>query len=258
MVDPAGLDHFVFSAISSPQTAGTPFSITVTAEDAYGNMVKSYTGTPFLKYSAGSISPATMNAFVNGVGSTAVTVSTAGQSVTITATDGIHTGTSNSFTVTAASTPTPTPIPTRSPTPSPTPAHTPTSTPTPTPKPSPTSTGTPIPESTPTPIPTATPTPSATTSPAPLLGLVLPAIAALAIILILTLIAIRRRRRKPVSKFPEVVNLRNIIEKIKNLEAEKKKLLLEIEELQKVADAKTAALESEVSALRDETKHKFS
>ena len=49
-------------------------------------------------------------------------------------------------------------------------------------------------------------------------------------------------------------SLKGRIEKIKNLEAEKKNLLLEIEELQKVADAKTAALESEVSILRDEIK----
>jgi len=49
-------------------------------------------------------------------------------------------------------------------------------------------------------------------------------------------------------------SLKGRIEKIKNLEAEKKKLLLEIAELQKVADAKTAALESEVSILRDEIK----
>ena len=49
-------------------------------------------------------------------------------------------------------------------------------------------------------------------------------------------------------------NLKNTIEKIKNLEAEKKKLLLEIEELQKIADTKATALESEVDALRDEIK----
>jgi len=49
-------------------------------------------------------------------------------------------------------------------------------------------------------------------------------------------------------------SVKGTIEKMKNLEAEKKKLLLEIEELQKVADAKTAALESEVSTLRDEIK----
>ena len=49
-------------------------------------------------------------------------------------------------------------------------------------------------------------------------------------------------------------SLKNTIEKIKSLEAEKKDLLLEMEELQKTADAKATALESEVGALRDEIK----
>ena len=49
-------------------------------------------------------------------------------------------------------------------------------------------------------------------------------------------------------------SLKNTIEKIKNLEDEKKSLLLEIGELQKTADAKATALESEVGALRDEIK----
>jgi hypothetical protein len=97
-VNPAGLDHFVFNTIAA-QTAGVGFSITVTAKDAYGNSVTGYAGSPSLSYSAGSISPGTMNVFVNGVGSTTVTVTTAGSSVTITATDGSHSGASNSFTV---------------------------------------------------------------------------------------------------------------------------------------------------------------
>ena len=261
-VIPASLDHFIFNTVAT-QTAGTPFIITVTAKDAYGNTVTSYTGTPSLKYSAGSISPITMNAFVSGIGSTSVTVTTAGSDVTITATDGIHTGMSNSFTMTTGPTPTPTPTP--KPTPTPTPKPTPTPTPKPTPTPtaspssfptsspipaststptatsSPTSTATPIPVSTPTPIPTATQTPSAKTPPAPVLGLALPAIVTVAIILILTLIALRRRRRKPVNKLPETVSLRNTIEKIKNLEEEKKNLLLEVEKLKKKAKAKATA-----------------
>ena len=48
--------------------------------------------------------------------------------------------------------------------------------------------------------------------------------------------------------------LRDTIEKLKNLESEKKSLLLEVEELKKVADARVAALESEVNALREEVK----
>ena len=49
-------------------------------------------------------------------------------------------------------------------------------------------------------------------------------------------------------------SLKNTIEKIKTLEAEKKNLLVEIEGLKKIADAKAVALESEVGALRDEVK----
>jgi hypothetical protein len=131
-VDSAALDHFTFSTISS-QTAGSTFSITVTVEDMYGNNVTDYTGTPSLTYSAGSISPSTMNAFVNGVGSTSVRVTGTGLSVTITATDGAHSGISNSFWVTNE----PTPIPTSTPHPTSTPQPTTTPAPTPTPTTSP-------------------------------------------------------------------------------------------------------------------------
>jgi CHASE3 domain sensor protein len=49
-------------------------------------------------------------------------------------------------------------------------------------------------------------------------------------------------------------SLKDTIEKIRNLETEKKSLLLEIEELEKMADAKATALESEIAALREEAK----
>ncbi|MGD0204415.1 MAG: hypothetical protein ABSC20_10990 [Candidatus Bathyarchaeia archaeon] len=52
----------------------------------------------------------------------------------------------------------------------------------------------------------------------------------------------------------EMSSLKNTIEKLKNLRAEEKKLLLEIEELKKTADAKATALEREVDALREEAK----
>jgi uncharacterized protein (UPF0335 family) len=49
-------------------------------------------------------------------------------------------------------------------------------------------------------------------------------------------------------------SLKNTIEKIKTLEAEKKNLLAEIEGLKKIADAKAVTLENEVGVLRDELK----
>lgn len=49
-------------------------------------------------------------------------------------------------------------------------------------------------------------------------------------------------------------NFKNLVERIKSLEAERRNLLLEIEELKKMADAKARALESEISMLREEVK----
>ena len=97
-VNPADLDHFIFNTIAS-QSAGSTFNLTITAKDASNNTVTSYTGRPFLTYSAGAISPIAMDNFVSGVGSTFVTVNSAGSNVTIKATDSTHSGTSNIFTV---------------------------------------------------------------------------------------------------------------------------------------------------------------
>jgi uncharacterized protein (UPF0335 family) len=49
-------------------------------------------------------------------------------------------------------------------------------------------------------------------------------------------------------------SFKSTLERIKALEAERKNLLLEIEELKRMADAKAKALESEISMLRDEVK----
>ena len=49
-------------------------------------------------------------------------------------------------------------------------------------------------------------------------------------------------------------NFKTTIERIKALEAERKNLLLEIDELKRMAEAKAKALESEINMLRDEVK----
>lgn len=49
-------------------------------------------------------------------------------------------------------------------------------------------------------------------------------------------------------------SLQSTVEKIKNLEAEKKSLLVEIDELKKLAEAKASALEIEIATLREEAK----
>ena len=99
-VDPAALDHFTLSNISSPQTAGTGFPVTITAEDAYGNTVTGFTGTVSISISSGTVTPTTSGNFVAGVRTESITVLTAGSNLTITVDDGAsHTGTSNTFNV---------------------------------------------------------------------------------------------------------------------------------------------------------------
>jgi hypothetical protein len=103
-VNPSALDHFIIATIGA-QTANSSFSLTITAKDAYGNTVTSYSGAPTLTVSAGSITPTTMSAFVSGVGSTSVIIRSSASSttsITITTTDGGQTGTSNTFTLNPA------------------------------------------------------------------------------------------------------------------------------------------------------------
>jgi hypothetical protein len=141
-VNPGVLDHFYFSSVDD-QIAGSPFSITIAAKDLYNNTVVGYSGAPSLTCSAGSISPTAMAVFAQGVGSDSVIVASAGSGVTITATDGSRSVTSNSFRVTNSPTPTPTLAPII--TPSPTHTSTPTSTPKPTTTNGPTPSSSPIP-----------------------------------------------------------------------------------------------------------------
>src|SRR5437667_341055 len=101
------VDHFAFATISSPQTSGTAFNITITAEDAGNNTVTGYSGNGFkVKLtSTGTLvgAPVTTPAFTNGVlNNQSVTITNTGN-FTITATDNSGstsaTGTSNSFQV---------------------------------------------------------------------------------------------------------------------------------------------------------------
>jgi hypothetical protein len=49
-------------------------------------------------------------------------------------------------------------------------------------------------------------------------------------------------------------NFKSIVERIRTLETERKNLMLEIEELKKMADSKANALESEVGMLKEEVR----
>ena len=104
IINPGALSKFVFSTIASPRTAGTPFTVTITAEDANGNTVTGFTGTVKITSNARlSGSPVTSVKFVKGVDANqSLTITSAQSGTTLTTNDGSgHTGTSNAFTVNA-------------------------------------------------------------------------------------------------------------------------------------------------------------
>ncbi|MFQ5708357.1 MAG: T9SS type A sorting domain-containing protein [bacterium] len=97
------VDHFTIAAITSPQTAGTPFNITITAEDASNNTVTGFTGTVNLSDLTGTISPTLTSNFSGGVLSNfSVTITKSMTANVITATGVGKSGASNSFDVDAA------------------------------------------------------------------------------------------------------------------------------------------------------------
>lgn len=101
---PAGVfHHFTIDTISTPQTAGSVFAVTITAQDVNNNTVTGFAGTVDLTTNAGTISPTTSNTFTNGQLTQNVTVTQAGTDKTIIATKsgGSETGTSNTLTVNA-------------------------------------------------------------------------------------------------------------------------------------------------------------
>ena len=98
-VNPGALYNFIFNTITSPQIAGTAFSITITAEDSSGNTVTSYVGTNTLTVSSGTISPTSTGAFVAGVWTGSVTLTKSGTGISISTSGGGKSGTSGTFTV---------------------------------------------------------------------------------------------------------------------------------------------------------------
>ncbi|MCK4696962.1 MAG: hypothetical protein KAT53_01505, partial [Dehalococcoidia bacterium] len=99
-VTPAALHHFTFDTIGD-QTAGTPFSITITAEDEFDNTVTSYNGTNTLSDTTGTISPDTTTTFVDGVWTGTVTIPRAQSDNSIDTTGDSKPGTSLPFNVAA-------------------------------------------------------------------------------------------------------------------------------------------------------------
>ncbi len=99
-VNPTSASKFMVSSGTS-QTAGTPFIVTVTAEDAYGNIATSYAGMVSISSSDSAATLPSNALLTNGIGSFTITLKTAAAQ-SITATDtliSLITGTSSSISV---------------------------------------------------------------------------------------------------------------------------------------------------------------
>ncbi|MDI6735426.1 MAG: thermonuclease family protein [bacterium] len=79
--------QFKIGTISSPQGAGIPFNISITAVDSYNNPIENFIGDAKLSYSAGKIYPENLTAFVLGIWSGTITLENASNNASITVQD---------------------------------------------------------------------------------------------------------------------------------------------------------------------------
>jgi F0F1-type ATP synthase membrane subunit c/vacuolar-type H+-ATPase subunit K len=96
---PGTLHHFTFDTISSPQSVGSLVGIKITAQDIYNNTVDSFSDIALLSDLSGSITPNQTTNFTSGVWSGFIRINTVYNMDTITASQGLVTGTSNTFDV---------------------------------------------------------------------------------------------------------------------------------------------------------------
>lgn len=93
------VDHFTISAISSPQTAGSTFTIIIEAKDALNNTVTEFNGTVTLRDGTKTVEPVISRPFVSGLLVQDVTITKAMANNTITVLWNGKTGNSNAFDV---------------------------------------------------------------------------------------------------------------------------------------------------------------
>ncbi len=100
-VSPAAASQFVLSA-PTPETAGVPFGVSITAKDTYGNIATGYTGTVHITSTDPQAQLPNNFTFANGSDIFSVTLETANNLQTVTATDASNSllnGTSNQISV---------------------------------------------------------------------------------------------------------------------------------------------------------------
>ena len=92
--------EFVWSTIPSPQVAGVPFQVTITAYDQYGNLSTIFNGKANLSIAnIGGVTPSETGNFINGVWTGNITVIEPWKAVVLTAQSGAAIGQSNAFDV---------------------------------------------------------------------------------------------------------------------------------------------------------------
>ncbi|MCI0494058.1 hypothetical protein L0Z72_03555, partial [candidate division KSB1 bacterium] len=104
-VNPGNLSKFYINPISSPQTAGEWFSISVIAQDQYDNTVSSFSNTVDITDGSSSITPNQSSNFSGGkwTGSVKISVKHTNDVVNVKRTGGSEQGNSNSFNVVTGS-----------------------------------------------------------------------------------------------------------------------------------------------------------
>jgi pimeloyl-ACP methyl ester carboxylesterase len=92
-------ESFAFSTINSPQSVDTPFSVTITAKKADGNLLTGYNGTVMLSSNLSAVNPTSVK-LENGQKTFTVTLDTPGNVQLTCEANGVS-GQSNTFSVTA-------------------------------------------------------------------------------------------------------------------------------------------------------------
>lgn len=93
------LDHFTFDIISSPQVAGTSFTIKIYAKDSLNYTIPNFTEQVNLSVSDGTITPSLTGSFSNGIWIGNITLTKAGTNIKIIAEKSGKTGESNAILV---------------------------------------------------------------------------------------------------------------------------------------------------------------
>ena len=92
--------YFFINEIKSPQAAGTPFDVTITARDNSDNILADYKDQVALRDSTGTLIPTAINEFTGGIWTGKVTVAVGKKNVVVDAISKGMNGVSNTFEVT--------------------------------------------------------------------------------------------------------------------------------------------------------------